>query len=70
MTIEVVQTVRNEMGWRKQLPLQLGILIAINYIGSRQNKRWDLTANKQFSLSEQTKNIVAKLDARGSTSSR
>ena len=28
MTIEVVQTVRNEMGWRKQLPLQLGILIA------------------------------------------
>src|SRR5215470_16544904 len=41
----------------------LGILVAINYIGSRQNKRWDLTANKQFSLSDQTKNIVAKLDA-------
>jgi gliding motility-associatede transport system auxiliary component len=41
----------------------LGILIAINYIGSRQNKRWDLTANKQFSLSDQTKNIVSKLDA-------
>src|SRR5436190_5642114 len=39
----------------------LGILIAINYIGSRQNKRWDLTANKQFSLSDQTKNIVSKL---------
>src|SRR2546425_12058084 len=41
----------------------LGILVAINYIGSRQNKRWDLTANKQFSLSDQTKNVVAKLDA-------
>src|SRR5947207_10421844 len=41
----------------------LGILIAINYIGSRQNKRWDLTANKQFSLSEQSRNVVAKLDA-------
>src|SRR5215510_11952260 len=41
----------------------LGILIAINYIGSRQNKRWDLTANKQFSLSDQSKNVVAKLDA-------
>src|SRR5215813_9164346 len=41
----------------------LGILVAINYIGSRQNKRWDLTANRQFSLSDQTKNIVAKLDA-------
>src|SRR5262245_11711282 len=41
----------------------LGILVAINYIGSRQNKRWDLTANKQFSLSDQTKTIIARLDA-------
>jgi ABC-type uncharacterized transport system involved in gliding motility auxiliary subunit len=41
----------------------LGILIAINYIGSQQHKRWDLTANKQFSLSDQTRNIVSKLDA-------
>ncbi len=41
----------------------LGILVAINYIGARQNKRWDLTANKQFSLSDQSRNIVAKLDA-------
>ena len=41
----------------------LGILIAINYIGARQNKRWDLTANQQFSLSDQSRNVVAKLDA-------
>src|SRR3954464_2403466 len=41
----------------------LGILVAINYIGTRQNKRWDLTANKQFSLSDQSRNVVAKLDA-------
>src|SRR5213592_5089958 len=41
----------------------LGILIAINYIGARQNKRWDLTANKQFSLSDQSKNVLQKLDA-------
>src|ERR1700704_1152235 len=41
----------------------LGILVAINYIGSRQNKRWDLTANKQFSLSDQSRNVVAQLDA-------
>jgi ABC-type uncharacterized transport system involved in gliding motility auxiliary subunit len=40
----------------------LGILTAINYIGSRQNKRWDLTANKQFSLSDQTRNVLSKLD--------
>jgi ABC-type uncharacterized transport system involved in gliding motility auxiliary subunit len=41
----------------------LGILVAINYIGARQNKRWDLTANKQFSLSDQTRNVLQKLDA-------
>jgi ABC-type uncharacterized transport system involved in gliding motility auxiliary subunit len=41
----------------------LGILVAVNYIGARQNKRWDLTANKQFSLSDQSKNVIVKLDA-------
>jgi gliding motility-associatede transport system auxiliary component len=41
----------------------LAILVAINYIGARQNKRWDLTANKQFALSDQTRNVLAKLDA-------
>src|SRR5450759_542626 len=41
----------------------LGILIAINYIGKVQNKRWDLTVNQQFSLSDQTRNVLAKLDA-------
>jgi ABC-type uncharacterized transport system involved in gliding motility auxiliary subunit len=39
----------------------LGILVAINYISNREHKRWDLTANKQFSLSEQTKKIVGDL---------
>ncbi len=41
----------------------LGILVAINYIGARQNKRWDLTANQQFSLSDQTRNVLRKLDS-------
>ena len=41
----------------------LGILVAINFIGAKQNKRWDLTANKQFSLSDQSRNVVAKLDS-------
>jgi ABC-type uncharacterized transport system involved in gliding motility auxiliary subunit len=41
----------------------LGILVAINYIGKRQSKRWDLTASKQYSLSDQTRNILSKLDA-------
>ena len=41
----------------------LGILIAINYIGTRQNKRWDLTADKQFSLSDQSLKTIQALDA-------
>jgi gliding motility-associatede transport system auxiliary component len=41
----------------------LGILVAINYIGARQNKRWDFTANKQFSLSDQTRSVLNKLDS-------
>ena len=41
----------------------LAILVAINYIGARQNKRWDLTANKQFSLSDQSRSVAAKLDS-------
>src|SRR5437868_3544750 len=41
----------------------LAILAAINYIGTKQNKRWDLTANKQFSLSDQSRNVAAKLDS-------
>src|SRR5580765_6393279 len=41
----------------------LAILVAINYIGSKQNKRWDLTANKQFSLADQSRNVLQKLDA-------
>ena len=36
----------------------LGILVAINYLGTRQNKRWDLTANQVFSLSDQTVKIL------------
>ena len=41
----------------------LGILVAINYLGARENKRWDLTTSKAFTLSEQTRKLLAKLDA-------
>jgi ABC-type uncharacterized transport system involved in gliding motility auxiliary subunit len=41
--------------------IMLGVLAAINYIGQKQNKRWDFTANQQFSLSEQTRNVVQGL---------
>jgi ABC-type uncharacterized transport system involved in gliding motility auxiliary subunit len=43
--------------------LVLGILVAINYLASRRNHRWDLTAGKQFSVADQTRNILKKLDA-------
>jgi gliding motility-associatede transport system auxiliary component len=43
--------------------LVLGLLSAVNYLASRRNHRWDLTANSQFSLSPQTKQILEKLDA-------
>src|SRR3954470_19571232 len=39
----------------------LGILVAINYIGTRHNRRWDLTSAKQFSLSDQTKKVLQDL---------
>jgi len=41
--------------------LVLGILVAVNWISTRQNKRWDLTANQQYSLSEQTRKVLADL---------
>lgn len=41
----------------------LAILVAVNYLGVRQNKRWDFTANQVFSLSEQTLKVLRGLDA-------
>jgi ABC-type uncharacterized transport system involved in gliding motility auxiliary subunit len=45
------------------LLIVLGILVAVNYIGKKQDKRWDLTTSGQFSLSDQSKNVVSKLDS-------
>ncbi|HVZ19782.1 MAG TPA: Gldg family protein [Vicinamibacterales bacterium] len=41
----------------------LGILIAVNYLSTQKNKRWDLTANKQYSLSDQTVKLLKSLTA-------
>src|SRR5688572_17089469 len=40
----------------------LAILVGINWLSSRRNKRWDLTAAKQFTLSDQTKKVVQGLE--------
>jgi ABC-type uncharacterized transport system involved in gliding motility auxiliary subunit len=39
----------------------LAILVGINWIASRESKRWDLTAGGQFTLSDQTKKILTGL---------
>lgn len=41
----------------------LAIVVAANYLSARQNKRWDLTANQQNSLSEQTVQVLEGLTA-------
>jgi ABC-type uncharacterized transport system involved in gliding motility auxiliary subunit len=41
----------------------LGILVAINYISSREHKRWDLTETSEFSLSPQTTKVLGSLDS-------
>jgi len=40
----------------------LGILVAVNYLSFRQNKRWDLTKNQQYTLSDQTVKLLKNLD--------
>src|SRR6478735_9265501 len=39
----------------------LAILVAVNYLGSRRNKRWDFTSNQVYSLSDQTIKILKDL---------
>ncbi len=40
----------------------LAILAGINYLASRHNKRWDLTAARQYTLSDQTKKVLQGLN--------
>jgi ABC-type uncharacterized transport system involved in gliding motility auxiliary subunit len=41
----------------------LGIVVAVNYLASRENKRWDLTSAREYTLSDQTQKVLSKLDA-------
>lgn len=40
----------------------LGILILANFIAKKENIRWDLTKSKKYTLSDQTKNVLDRLD--------
>ncbi len=44
-----------------QIVALIGILAALNYFGTRHHSRVDVTENKQYSLSEQSKKIVQNL---------
>lgn len=39
----------------------LGILAAVNYLAARHPERWDLTKNKKYSLSDQSKKVLENL---------
>src|SRR5438105_4892543 len=40
----------------------IGVLVAGNYLSFRQNKRWDLTKNQRYTLSDQTVKLLKNLD--------
>ncbi|NJN68557.1 MAG: GldG family protein [Chloroflexaceae bacterium] len=40
----------------------LGILVLLNIVVTRNHQRWDLTASGEFSLSEQTEQIIQQID--------
>ncbi|GAB6063324.1 GldG family protein [Deferrisoma palaeochoriense] len=40
----------------------LGILVIVNVLGIRHNAKWDVTANKLYTLSDQTLKVLRELD--------
>ncbi len=40
----------------------VAVLVVVNWLAARHNKRWDLTAQNVYSLSTQSKSVLAKLD--------
>src|ERR671929_38972 len=39
----------------------IGILVLVNVLGARQPKRWDLTSNQQFTLSDETIQVLNQI---------
>lgn len=58
----LMRTTRHGLNMGTLVLLVLSFLGAINFIASRQNKKWDLTEESLNSLSEQTTSLVRKLD--------
>ncbi|NQU99469.1 MAG: GldG family protein [Parcubacteria group bacterium] len=40
----------------------LGVLVIANFIAKKENVRWDLTKSKKYSLSDQTKKVLDRVD--------
>jgi ABC-type uncharacterized transport system involved in gliding motility auxiliary subunit len=40
----------------------MGVLVVVNWLAARHNHRWDLTAQNVFSLSTQSRGVLAKLE--------
>lgn len=40
----------------------LGILVLLNFIAKKENVRWDLTKSKRYTLSDQTKEVLKRVD--------
>lgn len=43
------------------IAIAVAVLVVINVLADRNNKSWDTTANKRFSLSEQTEKVIGGL---------
>ncbi len=39
----------------------VALLVGLNYLAQKYNKRWDLTASRDFTLSDQTRQVIASL---------
>lgn len=56
-----LKTTKHGMNMGVLIVLVLAALVCVNYLGVRHNKTWDLTSERLYSLSEQTKKLVDSL---------
>jgi len=57
-----MKTTKNGLNMGVIILLMVVLVVAVNYIGFKNNKKWDLTSEKLNSLSEQTVQILKTLD--------
>ncbi len=50
-----------QTNWGVVLAALMGLLLMVNYLSARHYKRWDLTASRSFSLSDQARKVLSDL---------